>query len=418
LDPRSSPDTIESVPEKARILNFRTGKLRLGFVCIEDASDIRTWSGTPFHILSHLQSDPEVEVQLFSPLDRRMRYALTPAKLFATLRHRSFMPDRSPLLLRSYARQIERRFRAHPVDVVFSTSSIPVTFLRCPQPIVIWTDAVLHSMIGYYNGVFDTVPSSAIETGKRQEFTALQRCAAAIYSSRWAAAAAATLTDPQKIHVLPFGSSLPSNSTPENIALEARKKRESRPNSCKLLFIGADWVRKGGDMAIEVARNLNESGTNTTLQMVGATPPANSPSFVEALGFIDKSTEQGTARLTSLYQEADFFLLPTKAEASAIVFCEASSFGLPTLTHDTGGVRDYIKDGVNGVCLPLSARAADFADEIRAWLSHPADYEALAVGAFLEYRNRLNWRSSTHRLVEICRSLAVPHPPPAHTTIG
>jgi glycosyltransferase involved in cell wall biosynthesis len=380
-------------------------KLRVGFISIEDASDIRSWSGIPFHILSHLLDRQDVEVEVFSPLDRRLKYTLAPAKLLATAQSHSFMPDRSTLLLKSYARQIERLLRNRPVDVIFSTSSIPITLLDCSQPIVFWTDAVFHSMIGYYGGVFDRLDQSSIDRGKHQEETVLQRCAAAIYSSHWAAATAATLTDPQKIHVLPFGSNLPTQSTPEKIGLLARKKREARPNSCELLFIGVEWDRKGGDKAIEVTRNLNESGIKTTLNIVGSKPQIPPPEFVRILDFVDKSTTHGIEQLTKLYQDADFFLLPTKAEAAGIVFCEASSFGLPILAHATGGVGDYIKHGTNGVCLPLSCSAEDFAGEIRALLFDPARYETLSVAAFLEYRDRLNWKSSTQRLIQICSSL-------------
>jgi glycosyltransferase involved in cell wall biosynthesis len=387
------------------ILTDHHKKLRLGFVSIEDASDIRAWSGTPFHILSQLRRH-NVEVELFSPLDRRLKYVLAPTKLVACAARRSFILGHAPLMLSSYARQIERRLRAHPVDVLFSTSSIPITHLRCAQPIVFWTDAVFHSMPGYYGGSFAGLTPSSIRRGRRQEQTALQRCSAAIYSSHWAADIARTLTDPQKIHVIPFGSSIPATSTPEEIALRAREKRATRPHTCELLFVGVDWDRKGGDIAIDTARLLNQSGIKTTLRVVGSRPSAPPPDFVELLGFLDKSTPQGMQQLTRLFQNADFLLLPTKAEASAIVFCEACSFGLPTITCATGGVSDYIHHGVYGACLPLTATAADFASEIRTLLAQPARYEAFSSAASLASRDRLNWNTSIHALVDLCRSLA------------
>lgn len=326
--------------------------------------------------------------------------------LLARASKRSFMPDRSSLLLNSYARQIERRLRSHPVAVIFSTSSIPITFLRCAQPVVFWTDAVFHTMFDYYGGVFANLSPSSIERGKWQEEAALERCDAAVYSSHWAAEAASAFTDPKKIHILPFGSSLPVTSTPEEIALRARNKRSARPDSCELLFVGVDWDRKGGEIAVETARILNESGIKTTLRVVGSQPATTPPEFVEILGFINKSTPEGMKRLADLFQSADLFILPTKAEAAGIVFCEASSFGLPSVTYSTGGVSDYVKNGINGACLPLAASAADFAASIRTLLFDPASYEALSVGAFLEYRDRLNWATSVEGLVELCRSLA------------
>jgi glycosyltransferase involved in cell wall biosynthesis len=54
--------------------------------------------------------------------------------------------------------------------------------------------------------------------------------------------------------------------------------------------------------------------------------------------------------------------LPTRAECSAVVFSEASAFGLPILSTNTGGVSDYVKNGINGYCLPLEAKGRDYAE--------------------------------------------------------
>ncbi|GJD17235.1 hypothetical protein RIVM261_021910 [Rivularia sp. IAM M-261] len=40
--------------------------------------------------------------------------------------------------------------------------------------------------------------------------------------------------------------------------------KAKKPIPCKLLFIGVDWVRKGGDIALEVVKELNENGLDST----------------------------------------------------------------------------------------------------------------------------------------------------------
>jgi glycosyltransferase involved in cell wall biosynthesis len=378
-------------------------RLRIGFVSIEDASDILSWSGIPFQILSHLRQH-SVDVEVISPLDRRLKCLLTPAILLAKARKQRLVLNHSSILLKSYARQIERQLDKRPVDVIVSANSIPITFLRCSQPVVFWNDAVFHNMVSYYPGFFSSLTASAIRCGKRQEERALQRSDAAIYSSNWAANCARSLTDPDKIYILPLGSSLTEEATEEEVAFRARMKRRKRVNSCELLFVGVEWERKGGDTAIEAARLLNDSGIKTRLRVVGSRPRTTPPDFVELLGFIPKSTPEGIAQLSDLFRSADLFILPTKAEAAGIVFSEASSFGLPTVTYDTGGVSDYVRDGVNGVCLPESGTAADFAATVRALLD-PKIYEDLSVRAFQEYRKRLNWATSVEKLVGICELL-------------
>lgn len=375
--------------------------LRIGFVSVSDASDVTSWSGIPAHVLDALRRQAQVE--LISPLSQSIKYALAPAKALAKWGKASISLDHYPLVLDSYARQINRTLRERPVDVVFATSSIPVAHLDCPQPILFWTDAVVHGMMDYYPGSFSNMPASARLRAQRQEEQALARCAFAGYASNWAAETARQLTDPAKIAVLPFGASFTVSHTIDDVRQWSERKRRERPRSCKLLFTGVDWVRKGAAIAVETARILNESGIATTLKIVGCQAPGAVPEYVEVLGFISKSTAEGRQRLASLFEEADFFILPTQAEAAGIVFCEASAYGLPPLSFATGGVPDYVRNGVNGVCLPLGSEAAAFAQAIRRLLDDPAEYRRLCLGAFHEYESRLNWDASVAKLVELCR---------------
>ena len=343
-----------------------------------------------------------VDVELLSPLDSKIKYAVSPAKVLARLQGRTLSLSHFPLVQRAYARQIESALRKRPVDVIVSTSATPIAALTCRQPIVMWADAVFHSMQGYYGGAFSDLTRGALARGEAQEQKALHNCSIAAYASTWALNAAAQIADPSKLRLLPFGSSIPVRHSTEDIASMSRKKRASRKNACELLFVGVDWVRKGGDVAVETARLLNESGVSTVLTVVGPTEKMALPAFVKSLGFIDKSSEEGIQRLVELFRNADFFILPTKAEAAGIVFSEASSFGLPCLTYATGGVPDYVRNGVNGFCFPPGTPASEFADHIRALLSDSAEYETLSRRAFSEYEERLSWESSVKQLIQIC----------------
>ncbi|TSA49979.1 MAG: glycosyltransferase [Sphingobacteriales bacterium] len=40
-------------------------------------------------------------------------------------------------------------------------------------------------------------------------------------------------------------------------------------------------------------------------------------------------------------------MVPSRAECYGIVFAEASSYGLPSVSTDTGGVSAVVKEGVN-----------------------------------------------------------------------
>ena len=375
--------------------------MRVGFVSILDASDVTAWSGIPFQILKHMRQQG-ADVEVLSPLRTWTKYLFAPARIAAKFNKTSVTLDHFPLVLRSYAKQIDEFVRRRGIDVIFCPSTIPITLVESGKPIVTWTDAVFHGMQEYYSKTFANLTKAAAARGQWQEMTALRKCRIAAYASKWAFDGARAITDESKLRILPFGSSLPVEHSIEDVRMAAIQKRSTRKNRCELLFVGVNWDRKGGDIAVETARLLNEAGVQTKLRVVGSNPPGNVPPYVEALGFISKHSEQGRQRLVDLFCSADVFILPTKAEAAGIVFAEASSCGLPCVTYATGGTTDYVRHGVNGVCIEPSGSAPQFADEIRKMLNNPGNYEGYATRAFQEYKERLNWDHSVRQLLGFC----------------
>lgn len=377
-------------------------RLRIGFVSLEDPNDITAWSGIPYHLLDALRRQ-NLSIEVLSPLKEDFRYPLLPFKLAARLSKREIEFIRFPLALRSYAKQLKNKMRGRDIDVIFSTSSVPITRLECSAPVVFFTDAIFHMLPGYYGGIWDRFTSGAIRRGRRQEEAALEQCTLAAYASNWAADGARKLNRPDKIRVVPFGASIPIDHDLRTIRQWISERLERRSSECRLLFVGVDWARKGGAIAVETARLLNEMGVNTKLTVVGCQPEGTVPEYVEVLGFVNKRSSEGQMRLEELYRKANFFILPTRAEAAGIVFCEASAFGLPSLAFRTGGVEDYVREGINGVCLPNGSGPEEFAGTIMGLLRDGDQYSALCVGAFNEYKSRLNWDSTAGALANLCR---------------
>jgi glycosyltransferase involved in cell wall biosynthesis len=52
--------------------------------------------------------------------------------------------------------------------------------------------------------------------------------------------------------------------------------------------------------------------------------------------------------LRRLYQQADLFVLPTRAECFGIAAVEALASGCPVVMSDIGGARDIVENGRNG----------------------------------------------------------------------
>lgn len=160
-----------------------------------------------------------------------------------------------------------------------------------------------------------------------------------------------------------------------------------------VLFLGVDWVRKGGEIAVNTCRLLNDSGIKTTLHVVGIKNLDNKICdlpFVDNVGFLDKNIQQQYELLLKIISRCHLLLLPTKAECAGIAFGEAAAFGLPVFTYKTGGVANYVIDGENGYALSITSTEKEFYKKIKACIETKT-LEKLSYKSALLYKNKLNW---------------------------
>lgn len=329
------------------------------------------------------------------------------------INRRWYSVERSPLLLKDYARQIPRKLsKLSEVDIVCSGPtpwSQPVAYLECDQPIVIWTDGVFADVIDFYPQLSrNVICQESIQDGIANEKAALSRCKLLIYASEWAAQSAIKhyQIDPSIIRIVPWGPNFECENTLDDIQIII----DSRPtNCCKLLFSGNDWFRKRGDIAVQVAKELNRAGLNTELTIVGDAPNLDEPvpSFIRSIGSINKTTKEGLDRLFKLLAESHFLILPTIADGSPYALPEACAFGLPCITTDVGGIPTMIRDNLNGKKFPVDASIEDYCSYISNSFSNYSQYKRLALSSFHEYETRLNWSVAGQTVKKLLTDLII-----------
>jgi glycosyltransferase involved in cell wall biosynthesis len=377
--------------------------MKIAYVTTYDSSDIDAWSGSGLNILLALQEAGFHTESIGNIKERKISLFLSMLKkaYYTKLLSRKYHRDREPAVVMDYATQLEKNLSTVDHDVVFSPGTIPIAYLKTDKPIVFWADATFAGMIGYYPE-WCNLCDETIKNGNEQEQLALSRCRLAIYASEWAANSAIQnyKVDPSKVKVVPFGANLHSIRTRTEVNKIIKNKSFE---FCKLLFIGVDWGRKGGETALAVANELNRRGTSTELHIVGCTPPGGSPEFVINHGFISKKTEEGRRKLAQLFTESHFLIVPSQAECFGLVFTEASSFGLPSLATRTGGIPSAVYDGKNGKLFALDENPDKYCDYIEGLMTSRDEYEKLALSSFEEYSSRLNWSCAGKRVHDLIR---------------
>ncbi|MEM8953988.1 MAG: glycosyltransferase family 4 protein [Verrucomicrobiota bacterium] len=372
--------------------------MKLAYVTEYDATDVHQWSGTGLFISRALR-DQGVHIEYVGPLAIHNKFwHLGKKTAYYTLRKR-YLTDVQPDVARRFAEQAAEQIDRINPDIVLCPGTRPVAYLDSRQPVVLWTDSTFDGLVGFYPE-FGNLSKETLRSGHDLDQLALTNCHTAIFSSQWAANHALHHYDvsPEKLRVLPLGANLesPPSQTFVETAIALRPK-----DRCSLLFIGVDWKRKGGPLALEVARKLNEHGLKCQLHIVGPEPHDRLPEFVSTHGFLSKSNAADRDKLQRLFADSHFLILPTVAECFGLVFAEASAYGLPSLTTDVGGISNVVRNGQNGYRFPLDASADDYADHILKTLSNRDEYHALACTSRAEYKKRLNWNTIGNQLKNI-----------------
>ena len=364
--------------------------MNIAYITTYDPSDVNKWSGLGYHISQTLVQQGN-NLDYISPLEYRVNTAVRMKSwLHRKFSKRLFTLEREPYVARQLAKQIESRVKPH-TDIMFSPGSINLSMLESKLPKVLYTDATFASMLGFYDS-FKNLCDLSVRDGHRLERYALERSSLAIYASEWAAASAVRDygADPSKVKVVPFGANI--DVKPELSEIREIIRQRST-EECHLLFMGVDWDRKGGNIALEAAQILHDTGTKVTLHIVGIRKPpvAEWPSFVIDHKFISKRTQEGRSQIQQLLKQCHFLILPTRAEAYGLVFCEANAYGMPVLATNVGGIPTIVREDMNGWMFPLQATGAAYADRIRQIMAERTRYENHCLESYNEFMTRLNW---------------------------
>ncbi|MBD1899036.1 glycosyltransferase family 4 protein [Trichocoleus sp. DQ-A3] len=390
--------------------------MKIAYATHYDIFNSRTWPrnlighcGTNYYKAKALEGQLGT-VEYIGPLEERYSPSL---KLLSKAKNRwhkhiskqTYYPWAEPTVNQGYASQIAKKILETNPEIVLCPDINLISYLDCKQPTVVWTDASYAGLMNFYTD-FSNLCSETIQQLTTMDKLTLDKCSLAIFSSEWAAQAVIDTyqVDSSKVKVIPSGANVECNRTLEDI----KEIVEARPlNKCKLLFLGVDWLRKGGDIALEVARELNKTGLNVELTIVGCQPIKENPppDFVVSLGFISKSTEEGLNKINKLIAESHFLIVPSRAEAYGNVFCEANSFGVPCISTNIGGIPTIIKENRNGKVFSLNASINEYCAYISNLFGNYGDYKQLALSSFKEYQERLNWFVATNMAKQMFSTL-------------
>jgi glycosyltransferase involved in cell wall biosynthesis len=111
-----------------------------------------------------------------------------------------------------------------------------------------------------------------------------------------------------------------------------------------VLFVGGDFVRKGGPQLIEAFAPLRDRAE--LVLMTDA--EIDAPSWARVL----RGVRAGSPEHRRAFAEADIFCLPTLGDCTPLVVGEAMAAGLPVVTTDVGSNAESLGGGEAGLLVP------------------------------------------------------------------
>jgi glycosyltransferase involved in cell wall biosynthesis len=134
-----------------------------------------------------------------------------------------------------------------------------------------------------------------------------------------------------------------------------------------VLFIGSNFLRKGGDLLLKAFAIARKRFPKIRLQVLtrDKIPPIYPMEGVETIPYIwDRE------RIARLYAEADLFVLPSRLETWGDVILEAAAYSLPSIGTHGQAMEEIIKDGETGLLVPKD-NIEELANALMSLLSDP-----------------------------------------------
>jgi len=204
--------------------------------------------------------------------------------------------------------------------------------------------------------------------------------------SEWAKASLVTdyAVAPEKVSVIPPGI---------DTDLWRQGKRVRSAGPLKLLFVGGDFPRKGGDTLLEAFSRLPSNLAHLTI-VTKTEEVGNSLANITVRHGIQPNSDA----LLQLYADADLFVFPTRGDCLPLAVMEALTSGLPVVTTTVGALPEAVTHGEAGWIVPPNDPAA-LADALQTLAGDDVLLERLSDQAAAVGQARFSAETNYGRLI-------------------
>jgi glycosyltransferase involved in cell wall biosynthesis len=318
--------------------------VRIGFACLWDRQPEATWSHTPWHLRAAMRRQADISDVGVAPsgLTRdalRVMHARRRDGRLVTVWQQSRITD-------EYCRRaITAGVTRTGAEAVLEIQDLA----RLDVPYFILQDMSFDALLQLQAAgapVFRPLPVATLQRRRDRQARVYERAAGLLPMSQWLARSLVEVSGvpAEKVHVVRAGISA---------VYTGERRMRQRPRH-RLLFVGRDFVRKGGDLVVDAVRTLRRD-VDPSITLTIAGPPAW-PLAGEVPDGVDFLGPRPLAEVGHLFDTHDLLVMPSRLEPFGIVFAEAISRGLPCVGRDAFAMPEIITPGRTGALVTTEDR--------------------------------------------------------------
>lgn len=309
------------------------------YCCEWEKDKANTWSGTPYHLLKALKREMDVEDNgFFINKYRKKILKIINIKITNTgiVKKRLYNPH----LEKINQKKIDC-IKANKDDKIFQIFDLGIS----KNKYYIYQDLNIDYLMTLKKTDIDAFRYSGFEKYPDEDFVLRKKTQDRIYED---AEGIFTMSQFLADHLVEY-SKIPESKVHcvgAGINVNINNIKNYSKNNNRILFVGRDFYRKGGDIVVE-AFNIIRNKYNKNIELYIAGPDINT---------ISKYNEDGIYLLGNLsydklsyyFNICDIFCMPSRFEAYGIAFIEALCYGLPCIGRNKFAMKEIINNNYNG----------------------------------------------------------------------
>lgn len=371
--------------------NYDGGKMKINYICEWEKDKTLTWSGTTYSLYKALGkrcfiNDYDIALNWF---EKKL------AKLFQ-IRLIGNKIETNKISSKLEKKLHENKTKKMNLQTEEYTLQIG-DYLVVNENSYVYQDLSIDSLIYYkskninlfqYSG-FQYATDKDLEKRRAMQYEVYKNSKGIFTMSKWLRDNLINYTgiEENKVHHVGAG-----------INIDVKQIKHLPKNNNKILFIGRDFYRKGGDLVYNAFNILKqEYNKDAELYIIGPKewPLENKAEGVEFLGDISYD------ELIYYFNKCDIFCMPSRFEAYGLVFIEALVYGLPCIARNEFAMKEFIKDGYNGYLIDED-NENELAIKMNNLLNN-SEIKQNVLDKREEYIKEYSWDTVANRIISIMK---------------